>query len=101
MVLYGAYAWIAVSAVQGQITIGEMTMYLLLFKQGQGAVSASLASIGGMYEDNLYLTNLYEYLEQAPVYRWGTLSGGPDRSDGVRFAGCFLHLSGCKYTDAE
>jgi len=62
-----------------------MTMYLLLFKQGQGAVSASLASIGGMYEDNLYLTNLYEYLEQAPVYRWGTLSHGPDRSDGVRF----------------
>jgi ABC-type multidrug transport system fused ATPase/permease subunit len=86
-VLYGAYAWIAVSAVQGRISIGEMTMYLLLFKQGQGAVSASLASIGGMYEDNLYLTNLYEYLEQAPVYRWGTLTAGPDRSDGVRFQG--------------
>jgi ATP-binding cassette subfamily B protein len=85
VVLYGAYGWIAISAVQGLITIGEMTMYLLLFKQGQGAVSASLASIGGMYEDNLYLTNLYEYLEQAPAYRWGTLAAGPDRSDGVRF----------------
>src|SRR5690606_7666094 len=50
LTLYGAYAWIAVSAVQGSITIGEMTMYLLLFKQGQAAVSSSSASIGGMYE---------------------------------------------------
>lgn len=84
-VLYGAYGWIAVSAVQGLITLGEMTMYLLLFKQGQGAVAASLGSIGGMYEDNLYLSNLYEYLEQDPAYRWGEITRGPDPADGVRF----------------
>jgi ATP-binding cassette subfamily B protein len=83
--LYGAYAWIAIAAVQTAITIGEMTMYLLLFRQGQGSVSASLGSIGGMYEDNLYLTNLYEYLEQAPAYRWGSTATGPDPADGVRF----------------
>ena len=40
-------------------------MYVLVFKQGQTAVSASLSAIGGMYEDNLYLSNRYEYLEQA------------------------------------
>ncbi|MEQ1801612.1 MAG: ABC transporter ATP-binding protein [Gammaproteobacteria bacterium] len=84
-VLYGAYAWIAVTAVQGGITIGEMTMYLLLFKQGQAAVAASLSSIGGMYEDNLYLSNLYEYLEQAPAQEWGESARGPDPADGVRF----------------
>jgi ATP-binding cassette, subfamily B, bacterial len=83
--LYAAYGWIAVSAVQGAISLGEMTMYLLLFKQGQSAVAASLGSIGGMYEDNLYLSNLYEYLEQAPADRWGTAPGGPDPADGVRF----------------
>ena len=60
---YAAYAWVAVSAVRGQITLGEMTMYVLLFRQGQAAVSASLAAIGGMYEDNLYLSTLYEYLD--------------------------------------
>jgi ATP-binding cassette subfamily B protein len=84
-VLYGAYGWIALAAVRGGITIGEMTMYLLLFKQGQAAVAASLASIGGMYEDNLYLSNLYEYLEQAPVQDWGDAPAGPDPADGVRF----------------
>src|SRR5260221_548760 len=53
--LYGAYAWIALSTVYGGITLGQMTMYLLLFRQGQAAVAAMLAAIGGMYEDNLYL----------------------------------------------
>jgi ATP-binding cassette subfamily B protein len=83
--LYGAYAWIAMAAVQATITLGEMTMYLLLFRQGQGAVSASLGSIGGMYEDNLYLTNLYEYLEQSPAYQWGKGGKGLHPEDGVRF----------------
>jgi ATP-binding cassette subfamily B protein len=83
--LYGAYGWIATTAVAGVITLGEMTMYVVLFRQGQAAISASLGAIGGMYEDNLYLTNLYEYLEQAPRYRWGTAESGPDPADGVRF----------------
>jgi ATP-binding cassette subfamily B protein len=46
-----------------RISLGQMTMYLMLFRQGQSAVSAILSSIGGMYEDNLYLSTLYEYLE--------------------------------------
>ena len=83
--LYGAYAWIVVAAVNVAITLGEMTMYLLLFRQGQGAVTAGLGSIGGMYDDNLYLTNLYEYLEQAPAQQHGTATSGPDPADGIRF----------------
>jgi ATP-binding cassette subfamily B protein len=95
-VLYGAYGWIAVAAVRGGITLGEMTMYLLLFKQGQAAVAASLSSIGGMYEDNLYLSNLYEYLEQAPVQDWGDAPRGPDPADGVRFEGVSFTYPGAK-----
>jgi ATP-binding cassette subfamily B protein len=61
--LYGAYAWIVIETVRHAITLGEMTMYLLVFKQGQAALAALLAAIGGMYEDKLYLSNLYEFLE--------------------------------------
>jgi len=60
--LYGAYAWIALTTVRRIITLGQMTMYVALFRQGQAAVSAMLAAVGGMYEDNLYLSTLYEYL---------------------------------------
>ena len=83
--LYGAYVWIALSTVRGAITLGQMTMYLLLFRQGQSAVSAILSAIGGMYEDNLYLSTLYEYLEMPVAQPAGAAVYGPNRADGVRF----------------
>ncbi len=82
---YGAYAWIAIATVRGQISLGEMTMYLLLFRQGQSAVAAALKAISGMYEDNLYLSTLYEYLEQEVPEPAGKAVSGPDSSDGIRF----------------
>ncbi|WP_321392388.1 ABC transporter ATP-binding protein [uncultured Desulfuromusa sp.] len=82
---YGAYVWIALSAIKGNISLGQMTMYLLLFRHGQSAVSACLKAISGMYEDNLYLSNLYEYLEQPIAEKNGLLSQGNKSGDGVRF----------------
>jgi ATP-binding cassette subfamily B protein len=83
--LYTAYAWIAITAVRRFITLGQMTMYIALFRQGQSAVSAMLAAIGGMYEDNLYLSTLYEYLESNVPRPAGTAVRGPMPEDGVRF----------------
>ena len=83
--LYGAYAWIAVTAIRGAITLGQMTMYLMLFRQGQSALSAGLAAIGGLYEDNLYLSNLFEYLDQPVAAPNGALRHGPLPADGIRF----------------
>jgi ATP-binding cassette subfamily B protein len=83
--LYGGYAWIAARTVAGAITLGQMTMYLMLFRQGQSAVGAALAAIGGMYEDNLYLSNLFEYLEQPVAVRTGNARTGPRPGDGIRF----------------
>ena len=83
--LYGAYAWIALSTVQGLITLGQMTMYFALFRQGQSAVSAGLSAVGGMYEDNLYLSTLYEYLETDVPPPAGARVRGPDPADGIRF----------------
>jgi ATP-binding cassette subfamily B protein len=83
--LYGAYAWIAVSTVRGSITLGQMTMYLLLFRQGQAAVTSILSAVGGMYEDNLYLSTLYEYLETPVPPASGTATCGPSPADGIRF----------------
>ncbi len=85
LAFYGAYAWIAVATIQGTITLGEMTMYLLVFKQGQSSVSSMLSAIGGMYEDNLYLSNLYEYLEQPVPRRNRTALAGPEPAAGLKF----------------
>jgi ATP-binding cassette subfamily B protein len=83
--LYGAYAWIALATMRAAISIGQMTLYVSLFRQGQSAVTSMLSAVGGMYEDNLYLSTLYEYLE-TPVQRpAGSAVRGPAPADGVRF----------------
>jgi ATP-binding cassette subfamily B protein len=92
--LYGAYAWIAVSTIRATITLGQMTMYLLLFRQGQSAVAAILSSVGGMYEDNLYLSTLYEYLETPVAQSSGVAARGPQPEDGVRFEGVHFTYPG-------
>jgi ATP-binding cassette subfamily B protein len=83
--LYGGYAWVAAETVAGAMTVGQMTMYLMLLRQGQSAVSAALTAISGLYEDNLYLSNLFEYLEQPVRGSIGTLVAGPRPGDGIRF----------------
>ncbi|MEL7025444.1 MAG: ABC transporter ATP-binding protein [Pseudomonadota bacterium] len=80
---YFSYGWIAVAAVGGAITLGQMTMYLLVFRQGQSAVAASLSAISGMYEDNLYLSNLYEYLDQLSPVATGTATQGQTPGTGI------------------
>ena len=85
LTLYGAYGWIAISTIASRITLGQMTMYLMLFRQGQSALSSGLSAIGGLYEDNLYLSNLYEYMEQPVRAASGTAMQGPDPAAGVYF----------------
>jgi ATP-binding cassette subfamily B protein len=82
---YGAYAWIAWSAIQGRISLGEMTMYLMVFQQGQSSFTQVLTAVGGMYEDNLYLSNLYEFLEIEVSQPSGGETAGPKPGDGIRF----------------
>jgi ATP-binding cassette, subfamily B, bacterial len=84
LAFYAAYAWIVLEAISGQITLGEMTMYLMVFRQGQSTFSAALTSIGGMYEDNLYLANLYEFLEQPMPQSQGKITEGTIK-EGIRF----------------
>ncbi len=73
---YAAYAWIVIEAISARISLGEMTMYLVVFRQGQSTFSAALTSIGGMYEDNLYLANLYEFLDRPIPQSTGKVTKG-------------------------
>lgn len=82
---YIAYAWIVLETVLGKISLGDMTLYLTVFRQGQSTFSNALTSIGGMYEDNLYLSNLYDFLEEEVPKSWGKATIGLNPQDGIRF----------------
>ncbi len=94
---YACYAAIALAAATGRLTLGDMTLYLLAFRQGQSAFQAILGAVGGMYEDNLYMSNLFEFLglksAPAPVPAEAALAL-PER--GIRFE----HV-GFRYTDSS
>ncbi len=63
---YGCYAMIAIQAARGQLSLGNLTLYVVVFRQGQQAFQSCLAAIGGTFEHNLYLSNLFEFLAIAP-----------------------------------
>ena len=59
---YACYLLVALGAARGRISLGDMTLYLLAFRQGQQAFQSCLGAIGSMYENNLYMSNLFKYL---------------------------------------
>lgn len=63
---YGVYVWIIYRAVLRVITLGDMTMFLSIFRQSQSSIRALLDSFNSLYESNLYLDNLLTYLEMEP-----------------------------------
>ncbi len=61
-VFYLIYAFVVVEAATGAITLGSMTLYLTVFRQGQSSFQSAMTSIARAYEDNLYIKNLFDYL---------------------------------------
>ncbi|MGO8998055.1 MAG: ABC transporter ATP-binding protein [Polyangiaceae bacterium] len=98
---YGAYAAMALFAATGKITLGNMTLYILAFRQGQSAFQSILSGIGSMYEHNLYMSNLFEYLEIAHVGHAGL--GEKGERGGVRGEGAEIRFEGVgfRYPDKE
>jgi ATP-binding cassette subfamily B protein len=91
---YFAYGWVAFAAIAATISIGQMTMYIAQFRLGQNAVSDSLTCVNGMYEDNLYLSTLTEYLEHKVPEASGEIKIGPNPSEGIRFENVSFYYPG-------
>jgi ATP-binding cassette subfamily B protein len=84
---YGCYAVVAIAAAVGRITLGNMTLYLVAFRQGQQAFQSLLSAFGGIYEDTLYMSNLFDYLAIATGEGAGAqpANGLALAEEGVRF----------------
>lgn len=67
--VFGSFAFIALSAFQGSITLGDLVMYFGALQQSQSFLSSLLSSFAGLYEDNLFLTTLYEFLDLKPILK--------------------------------
>jgi ATP-binding cassette subfamily B protein len=59
---YAAHCAVAVTAACGRMSLGEMALYVTAFRQSQQSFQSALATIGGMYEHDLYMSNLFRFL---------------------------------------
>ncbi|HEV3030630.1 MAG TPA: ABC transporter ATP-binding protein [Polyangia bacterium] len=101
LVFYGCYALIVVAAARGALSLGDMTLYLAAFRQGQQAFQSILTAVGGMYEDTLYMSNLFEFLaiptpRAAPSDRVSAPATAVLGEEGIRFEGV-----GFRYPEAD
>ena len=67
MVVTGiTYVSVVLEVIAGRITIGGLTLYYQAFQQSQTQVSNLLSGIGSLYENSLFLSNLFAFLAFAP-----------------------------------
>lgn len=60
--MFAAYTFIIYQAFQGILRIGDLVLYYEALQRGQAALKGLLGRVSALYEDNLFLANLYEFL---------------------------------------
>lgn len=64
--LFGSLAWIAMQTIRGAVTLGDLAVYYLGFQTGLTLLQTVLRALAGLYEDSLFLTHLYRFLDLVP-----------------------------------
>src|ERR1700716_1941657 len=59
----GTYLYVALQAIVGKLTLGDLTLYTTAAQSVQSSIQGILGGFSGMYEHNLYLSNLFELME--------------------------------------
>lgn len=93
---YGAYAWIVLQTLASAITLGDMTLYLMIFRNSQGIFESIFWGLSEMYENGLFMSNLFTFLELVPQMRRAAAPKSPLTGGrrGVEFRGVSFRYEG-------
>jgi ATP-binding cassette subfamily B protein len=64
--IFGSLAFIAYQVCKGTATLGTLVMYYAIFQLAVTSFSSVLNGVAGLYEDNLFLSNFYKFLDLKP-----------------------------------
>lgn len=64
--IFAVYGFIVYQTIQGDLKLGDLVLYHQALQRGQNALKIIVDNLGRLYEDNLFLTNLFEFLELEP-----------------------------------
>lgn len=62
-----ALAWMALRVLSGTVSLGDLALFYQAFNQGQGFLRSLLSNIGQVYNNTLFLTNVFEFLDLRPA----------------------------------
>ena len=92
---YGCYAWVVWRTVAGAIGLGSMTLYLSIFRQSQMTFTGLFESLNGLYENGLFMENLFGFLDLPEAAPTRGVSLAPlDPADGIRIEGVSFRYPG-------
>jgi ATP-binding cassette subfamily B protein len=91
---YGCYALIVLAAVRGRLSLGDMTLYLVAFRQAQQSFQNILGAVGEMYENSLYMTNLFDFFAIPTGRATRPQPAAVRTEEGIRFEGVGFRYRG-------
>lgn len=66
ILIFAVFAYIIYQTVRGVLLLGDLVLYYQALQRGQNNLRLTLNGVSGLYEDNLFLANLYEFLDLKP-----------------------------------
>lgn len=60
--VFGVYSFVAVRTFQGLLTVGDLVMFFQAIQRASGFLEGLGWSVSNLYESNLFLTTLHEFL---------------------------------------
>jgi ATP-binding cassette subfamily B protein len=66
LVTGGSLAWMGRQVLLGIITLGDLALFYQAFNQGQSIVKSLLGSLGQIYKNSLFISNLFDFLQLKP-----------------------------------
>ena len=67
ILMLAVYSFIIYRAFQGTITVGDLVIYYEAINRAREAFSGIIRSISDLYKNNLFLSNLFEFLDLQPT----------------------------------
>ena len=65
-VSFAMLGYLALRTVQGSMSLGDLVMFYAAVQRGQALLRQLFNGVADLYEDKLFLTNFYEFLELKP-----------------------------------
>ena len=62
----GAMVWMVSRTIAGMMSLGDLALFYQAFQQGLSLARALLENVGQLYQNSLFLGNLFEFLELQP-----------------------------------